>query len=50
MLKCSSDFCNVALQNIWNSEILRESYFPNKLKLADITPVYKKKNPTLVEN
>ena len=50
MLKSSSDICNVALQNIWNSEILGKLYFPNKLKLADITPVYKKKDPTLVEN
>ena len=25
-------------------------YFPNKLKLADITPVYKKKDSTLIEN
>ena len=50
MLKSSSDICNVALQNIWNSEILGKFYFPNKLKLADITPVYKEKDPTLVEN
>ena len=46
MLKRSSDICNVALQNIWNSEILGKLYFPNKLKLADITPVYKKKDPS----
>ena len=50
MLKSSSDICNVALQNIWNFEILGKLYFPNKLKLADMTPVYKKKDPTLVEN
>ena len=50
MLKSSSKICNVALQNIWNSEILGKLYFPNKLKLSDITPVYKKKDPTLVEN
>ena len=50
MLESSSVICNVALQNIWNSEILRKLCFPNKLKLADITPVYKKKDPTLVEN
>ena len=50
MLKSSSDICNFALQNVWNSEILGKLYFPNKLKLADITPVYKKKDPTLVEN
>ena len=50
MLKSSSDICNVALQNIWSSEILGKSYFPDNLKLEDITPVYKKKDPTLVEN
>ena len=50
MLKSSSEICNVALQNIWYSEILGKLYFPYKLKLADITPVYKKKDPTLVEN
>ena len=50
MLKSSSEICNVALQNIWNSEILGNLHFRNKLKLADITPVYKKKDLTLVEN
>ena len=50
MLKSSSKICNVVLQNIWDSEILGKLNFPNKLKLADITPVYKKKDPTLVEN
>jgi len=50
MLKDSSEICNVVLKNIWNSEILGKLYFPSKLKLADITPVYKKKDPTLVEN
>ena len=43
MLKSSSEICNVALQNIWNSEILGKLYFPNKLKLADITPYTKRK-------
>ena len=46
----SSEICSVVLQNIWNSEILGKLYFPNKLNLADITPIYKKKDPTLVEN
>ena len=50
MLKSFSEICSFVLQNIWNSEILGKLYFPNKLKLADITPVYKKKDPTLVEN
>ena len=50
ILKNFSDICNVVLQNICNSEILGKLYFPSKLKLADITPVYKKKDPTLVES
>ena len=50
MLKSSSEICNVVLQNIWNFEILGKLCFPNKLKLIDITPVYKKKDLTLVGN
>ena len=50
MLKSSSEIRNVALQDIWSSEILGKLYFPNKLKLADITPVYKTKDSTPVEN
>ena len=50
MLISSSEICHVALQNIWNSEILGKLYFPNKFKLAYVTPVYKKKDPTSVEN
>ena len=49
MLKRSSEICNVVLQNIWNSEILGNLYLPNELKLVDITPVYKNKDPNLVE-
>ena len=30
--------------------MLEKQYSPQNLKLADITPVYKKKDPTLVEN
>ena len=50
MLKSSSEICSVVLQNIWNSEILGKLCFPDKLKLAEVAPVYKKKDPTLVEN
>ena len=50
VLKDSSNICNSLLPNIWNYEILRKQYFPKNLKLSDITPVYKKKDPTLVEN
>ena len=42
MLKSSSEICSVALQNIWSSDILGKLYFPNKLKLADITPSIQK--------
>ena len=50
MLKSSFEICDVVLQNIWNPVILVNLYFPNKLELAEITPVYKKKDPTIVEN
>ena len=50
VLKESSNACNTVLRDIWNFEILRKQNFPQNLKLADITPVYKKKDPTLAEN
>ena len=50
VLKISSDICNKVLQKIWNSEILGKQYFLQNLKLADITPVFEKKDPTLAEN
>ena len=50
VLKQSSDVCNAAVRDVWNFEILENLNFPQNLKLADITPVYKKKDPTLVEN
>lgn len=39
-----------SILSIWNSEILGKQYFPDRLKLANITPVPKKKDPTLLEN
>ena len=30
------------IQGIWNNEILVKRKFPNKLKVADVTPVHKK--------
>ena len=38
------------LRDIWNFEILEKQNFTQSLKLADVTPVYKEKYPTLVEN
>ena len=50
VLKESSNVCNSTLKDIWNYEILGKQSFSKNLKLADITPVYKKKDPTLFEN
>ena len=38
------------LKDIWNHEILEQHIFSKNLKLADVTPAYKKKDPTLAEN
>ena len=50
VLKDSSDICDSILQDIRNYEILGKQYFTKNLKLADVTPLYKKKDPTLFEN
>ena len=47
VLKTSSNICNKVLQK---NAILGKHYIPQKLKFADITPAYKKKDPTLAEN
>ena len=39
-----------SILSIWNSEILGKQYFPDNLKLANIIPVPKIKDPTLLEN
>ena len=38
------------LVNIWNVEILHNKKFPSKLKLADLTPIFKKLDTSLKEN
>ena len=42
--------CSPVLANIWNEEILLNKNFPENLKLADVTPIFKKKDKTFVEN
>ena len=42
--------CSPALANIWNEEILLNKNFPENLKLVDVTPIFKKKDKTFVEN
>ena len=44
------DVCSPVLANIWNEEILLNKNFPENLKLADVTPIFKKKDKTFVEN
>ena len=45
-----SDICSPILANIWNEEILLNKNFPENLKLADVSPIFKEKNKTFVEN
>ena len=44
-----SVICNPILANIWNDEILFNKNFPENLKLPDVSPVFKKKDKTVVE-
>ena len=46
-LKDVSDICSPILANIWNEEILVNKNFPENLKLADLSPVFKKKDKIL---
>ena len=48
VLKDSSDICITVLQDIWKYKKLGKECFSKNL--ADVTPIYKKKDPTLVEN
>ena len=36
--------------NIWNEEIIAHRKFPNKLKLADVSPIYKKMEAIFTKN
>ena len=49
ILKQSSKSCSDTLQKLFN-DALRDGYFPDKLKRADITPVFKKDDPTKSKN
>ena len=50
ILKEMSDICTPILTNVWNIEIVKEEKFPKLLKLAEVTPVYKKENKLLLKN
>ena len=42
--------CSPILAKNWNDEILLNKNFPKNLKLADVSPIFKKKDKTFVEN
>ena len=50
MLKEVKDEVAKPLAQIWNEEVIRNKKFPSKLKLADITPLFKKLETVLKEN
>ena len=49
ILKQSSTSCSDTLQKLFN-DALKDGYFPDKLKCADVTPVFKKDDPTKAKN
>ena len=49
-IKQTSDICSESLMKIWNNEIVRNKIFPKNLKVADITPIFKKEDSTLAKN
>ena len=49
-LKCISDISAKFLKSVWNNEVLKDLKFASGLKLADIVPVFKKDDSTLVKN
>ena len=49
-LKDVSDICYPILTNIWNQEILLNKIVLENLKLADVPPIFKKKDKTFIEN
>ena len=49
ILKQSSKNYSDTLQKLCN-DVLRDGHFPDKLKSADLTPVFKKNDPTKAKN
>ena len=50
LLKEVSNICAPALNDIWNNEIITHECFPNNVKLADVIPVFKKEDASLLKN
>ena len=49
LLKNNWDICAPTLNNIYNENV-KKSSFPDKMKVADITPVHKKDDVTNAKN
>ena len=49
-LKEASIECGPFLTRIWNEEVVGLGSFPKDLKLADVTPIFKKYDSTQVKN
>ena len=49
-LKQVSDVVCEPLMAVWNEEVIQNKKFPDKLKLADISPIFKKLQKISVEN
>ena len=49
-LKQVCEIVTVPLMEIWNVEIIQNTKFPARLKLADISPIFKKLDSVLVNN
>jgi len=49
-LKVASEECKGYLTNVWNEEIVAQCCFPDELKLADVTPIFKKNDPISAKN
>ena len=50
LLKEVSNICAPTSNGIWNNEVITQKCFPNNLKLADVTPVFKKEDASLLKN
>ena len=50
LLKEMHHIAKTPLSNIWNEEVIKGKTFPAKLKLGDITPVFKKLHNTIKKN
>ena len=50
MIKISISIIVKILSSTWNDQLIASWVFPNKLKLADKTPIHKKNRKVLQDN